>query len=87
MTRTLFFRCSSRNNVVGTNRLELSTSCMSSKRSDQLGYAPVPIYNTKIAEILQAFLSRCGKFFIFGKNLFAKGALSETETRAVTPAF
>lgn len=27
--------------LVETNRLELSTSCMSSKRSDQLGYASI----------------------------------------------
>jgi hypothetical protein len=28
-------------NLVGTNRLELLTSCLSSKRSNQLSYAPI----------------------------------------------
>ena len=27
--------------MVGTDRLELLTSCMSSRRSNQLGYAPI----------------------------------------------
>ena len=35
--------------LVGTDRLELLTSCMSSRRSNQLGYAPeaFSVYNIK----------------------------------------
>ena len=43
--------------LVGTNGLEPSTSCMSSKRSNQLSYAPVASLIISVDHLLwQAFL-------------------------------
>ena len=50
--------------LVGTTELESVTSCMSSKRSNQLSYAPVNNgYNTKKTYACQAFCAEKLRYF------------------------
>ena len=58
--------------MVGTTELESVTSCMSSKRSNQLSYAPVDNdYHTPIPRACQAFLHVNFIIFRFQRFLYS----------------